>query len=69
MIALNEKNTDMLIGTVTSVNTDVKPISTGTKNMALESQVERIEKLKKLLDSGVITEEEFDQKKKQILGL
>jgi hypothetical protein len=33
-----------------------------------ESQIDRLTKLKSLLDSGVITQEEFDQKKKQILG-
>lgn len=33
------------------------------------SQVDKLTKLKGLLDSGVITQEEFDEKKKQILGL
>lgn len=33
-----------------------------------ESQIDRLTKLKSLLDSGAITQEEFDQKKKQILG-
>ncbi|MBE6635053.1 MAG: SHOCT domain-containing protein [Ruminococcaceae bacterium] len=31
--------------------------------------IESIEKYKALLDSGVITEEEFEAKKKQLLGL
>ena len=30
---------------------------------------EEIEKLKRLLDNGVISQEEFDAKKKQLLGL
>ena len=30
---------------------------------------EEIEKLKHLLDNGVISQEEFDAKKKQLLGL
>lgn len=33
-----------------------------------ETQIDRLTKLKSLLDNGVITQEEFDQKKKQILG-
>lgn len=33
------------------------------------SQADELLKFKKLLDSGVITQEEFDAKKKQILGL
>ena len=34
-----------------------------------ETQIVQIEKYKKLKDEGVITQEEFDAKKKQILGL
>lgn len=34
----------------------------------VENQVERLTKLKELLDSGLITQEEFDAKKKEILG-
>ena len=30
---------------------------------------EEIKKLKTLLDEGIITEEEFNQKKKELLGL
>ena len=33
------------------------------------SRVEKLTKLKDLLDSGAITQEEFDAKKKQLLGL
>lgn len=33
------------------------------------SRVEKLTKLKELLDSGVISQEEFDEKKNQILGL
>ncbi len=41
-----------------------------TKSVAsVGSQIERLINLKSLLDSGVITQEEFDAKKKQILGL
>jgi predicted Zn-dependent peptidase len=32
-------------------------------------EADQIKKYKELLDSGVITQEEFDAKKKQLLGL
>ena len=34
-----------------------------------QSNADELKKYKELLDSGVITQEEFDAKKKQILGL
>ena len=34
-----------------------------------KTDVERIKEFKELLDSGIITQEEFDAKKKQLLGL
>jgi hypothetical protein len=45
--------------------------SNGTAPVAAstESAATRLEKLKALLDQGVITQQEFDEKKKQILGL
>ena len=33
------------------------------------NEAEQLKRLKDLLDSGVLTQEEFDAKKKQILGL
>ena len=38
-------------------------------NYSSNSECDELLKLKKLLDSGVITGEEFDAKKKQLLGL
>ena len=35
----------------------------------LNSNADELKKYKELLDSGIITQEEFDQKKKQLLGL
>ena len=43
-------------------------VNAGTNATFAESQVERLTKLKTLLDSGVISQEEFDEKKKQIIG-
>ena len=34
-----------------------------------QSNADELRKFKELLDSGVITQEEFDAKKKQLLGL
>ena len=42
---------------------------TKTTNKASESSSDELKKIKELLDEGIITQEEFDAKKKQILGL
>lgn len=44
-------------------------LAQGSGTDALDQQVEQIKKLKTLLDQGILTEEEFQAKKKQILGL
>lgn len=38
-------------------------------NMTYDQKIETVKKLKDLMDSGIISQEEFDQKKKQLLGL
>ena len=40
-----------------------------TKTAKSNDRIEELAKLKDLLDTGVITQEEFDAKKKQILGV
>ncbi len=40
-----------------------------TSDAGASDAVEEIKKYKELLDSGIITQEEFDTKKKQLLGL
>lgn len=37
--------------------------------MSFEQQIEVVKKLKDLLDVGILTQEEFDAKKKEIMGL
>lgn len=49
-----------------SLNQNVAPTS---NNSSFDQQVENLKKLKELLDSGILTEEEFNKKKKEILGL
>jgi len=38
-------------------------------SMSFEQQIETVKKLKELLDAGILTQEEFDAKKKEIMGL
>jgi len=38
-------------------------------HISVKDNLEDLKKLKELLDSGIITQEEFDVKKKQLLGL
>ena len=39
------------------------------KVVATKSTKEQLQELKEMLDDGLITQEDFEQKKKQILGL
>ena len=43
--------------------------NTVVENIISTSNADELKKFKDLLDSGVITQEEFDEKKKQLLGL
>lgn len=68
----------LIVGTLmiglSATDNAVKEISATTASKATlveknsETQIDRLIKLKSLLNNGVITQEEFDQKKKQILG-
>ena len=46
-----------------------KEIQISTRQEIPQSNADELKKYKELLDSGVITQEEFDAKKKQLLGL
>ena len=46
-----------------------QPVAPVVKQEIAKSDADELKKYKDLLDSGVITQEEFDAKKKQILGL
>lgn len=52
-----------------SKHLDLTPITTTNVQIVQENSLEQIKKLKDLLDIGAITQEEFDLKKKQLLGL
>ena len=49
----------------------LQPIKTSQPTIAqkTDNRIEELTKLKDLLDAGVITQEEFDAKKKQILEM
>ena len=51
-----------------TVTTDL-PTQEPDPRMSIEQQVDAVKKLKELLDIGVLTQQEFDAKKKDILGL
>lgn len=44
-------------------------LATPTQEPSLDEQIEAVKKLKDLVDSGILTQEEFDLKKKQVMGL
>ena len=46
-----------------------KPINTQNNKISSLNQYENLTKLKELLDSGAITQEEFDEKKKELLNM
>lgn len=43
--------------------------STPTNTMSFDQQIDAVKKLKELLDCGILTQEEFNIKKKEIMGL
>lgn len=45
------------------------PLSSGSEKPSNENSADQLMQLKELLDSGIISQEEFDAKKKQLLGL
>lgn len=57
------EDTDFISGASKSIQ------KTAPVKLGVESQIDKLTKLKGLLDSGVITQEEFDEKKKELLNL
>ena len=45
------------------------PTAETKSKMSLDEQIETLKKLKELVDIGILTQEEFDAKKKEIMGL
>ena len=66
------KNADAIYKTLNELlieRQQAKNNVSNTVNPQKSDDVEQLKKFKDLLDSGVITQEEFDEKKKQLLGL
>lgn len=51
-------------------NGEIKGVSSDAPaSMSVDEQIETVKKMKELLDAGILTQEEFDKKKKEIMGL
>ena len=50
-------------------NKSLEQSITNTKQEETKSKKEQLEELKSMLDEGLITQEDYDKKKNQILGL
>ena len=59
----------LFLGLVERQDESNKPIETVVKQEIPQSNADELAKFKSLLDSGIITQEEFEAKKKQLLGL
>jgi membrane protease subunit (stomatin/prohibitin family) len=46
-----------------------QPVSTPGSSMSFDQKIKTVKNLKELVDMGVLTQEEFDAKKKEIMGL
>ena len=46
-----------------------EPQTESAKTSSLDNQIETLKKLKELLDAGILSQDEFDAKKREILGL
>lgn len=44
-------------------------IKSNQQTMSFDEQIEALKKLKELVDMGILSEEEFDKKKREIMGL
>ena len=57
-----------LLETVVNQN-EINSINENTQNQQIQSSADEILKFKQLMDAGIITQEEFEIKKKQLLGI
>ncbi|UYO64569.1 SPFH domain-containing protein [Acetobacterium wieringae] len=52
-----------------NIGSQGQPAATQSSSMSFDEQIETLKKLKDLVDMGVLTQAEFDAKKKEIMGL
>ena len=72
-VSILTTNIDSLNATIESQKAEIAELKGQVENFSnpagiTDEQVAALEKLKKLLDTGILTEEEFQAKKKMILG-
>jgi membrane protease subunit (stomatin/prohibitin family) len=62
---------DMIFGMnmAQNIGPQGQPAASPRAAMSFDEQIETLKKLKELVDMGVLTQEEFDAKKKEIMGL
>ena len=46
-----------------------QPAKSSAREMSTDEKIETLKKLKELVDMGILTQDEFDLKKKELLGL
>ena len=46
-----------------------QPAKSSAPEMSTDEKIETLKKLKELVDMGILTQDEFDLKKKELLGL
>jgi membrane protease subunit (stomatin/prohibitin family) len=56
-------------GLVQNMNPQTAAQSSSNNSMSFDQQIETLKKLKDLLDSGILSEDEFNAKKKEVMGL
>ena len=59
----------MVFGMNMAQNLGTKAEDRSNSPMSFDEQIENLKKLKELVDMGVLTQEEFEAKKKEIMGL
>ncbi len=67
--ATNATNTNATESVTETPATSSNPEEASVTTSSIDNQIEMIKKLKELVDAGILTQEEFDAKKKDILGL
>jgi chromosome segregation ATPase len=66
-ISIMSASIESLTSEVETLKAEIEKYKNPTAGIS-DGQVAALEKIKKLLDSGILTQEEFDARKKQILG-
>lgn len=64
-----EEMAEMFVNQTPSNTIEVEEVHNKDACLSFDEQIEAVKKLKTLLDEGVLTQEEFDMKKKEIMGL